>query len=64
MTTRDGRSYVDGVSVARTAPPARWPAPWREAWAEPEAIAWEGGAPDPAAVADADLDRAIEAGDL
>jgi hypothetical protein len=43
---------------------ARWPAPWREAWAEREAIAWEGGAPDPAAVADADLDRAIEAGDL
>lgn len=43
---------------------ARWPDAWREAWTEREAIAWEGGATDPAAVADADLDAAIEAGDL
>lgn len=61
---RNVRSSVDGAPVPRKAPPERWPAAWREAWAEREAIAWEGGADDPAAVADACIDAAIEAGEL
>ncbi len=43
-------------ALAPVLPPrASWPEHMREAWAEREAIAAEGGAPDPTAVADADL---------
>ena len=41
-----------------------WPDAWREAYDEREAIAAEGGAPDPAAVALADLRVAVWRGDL
>jgi len=64
MMGADGRSYVGGPSAARTGAPGHWPDAWREAWIEREAIAWEGGAADPAAVADAEVDDAIAAGDM
>lgn len=43
-------------ALAPSLPPrSSWPASWLEAHAERVAIAAEGGAPDPEAVADADL---------
>lgn len=60
-TDSNATSTLDAPS---TAPPGHWPDAWRELWAEREAIAWEGGAADPAAVADAEVDDAIAAGDL
>lgn len=41
-----------------------WPASWREAFEERASIAAEGGAPDPLAVAEADLRLAVWRGDV
>lgn len=59
------RAALDAVrpTLARLAalplPPRPWPAAWEEFHAEREAIAAEGGAPDPSAVAAADLRVAV-----
>lgn len=50
---------------AKPLPPREeWPAVWVEAWTEREAIAAEGGALDPAAVADDDLRAAVARGEF
>lgn len=52
-------------AVAPALPPAdSWPDSWREVYDEREAIAAEGGAPDPRAVAEADLRLAVWRGDV
>ena len=56
-------------TIARTCSPRlpprdEWPELWCEVHAEREAIAAEGGAPDPEAVADLDLRAMVARGDL
>ncbi len=51
-------------ALAPPLPPLPWPAELSEAWFERRAIAWEGGASDPEAVADADLRVMLWRGDV
>lgn len=56
-------------TLARTCTPPlppreTWPESWCEAWAERDAIAAEGGAPDPMGVADRDLRAMVARGEL
>ncbi len=60
---------LDAPSIARAAaaplpPRAVWPPLWREVWRERWCIAAEGGARDPAAVADLDLRVAVHRREL
>lgn len=48
----------------RLPPRATWPEVWREVWSERMAIAAEGGARDPGAVADLDLRVAVHRGEV
>lgn len=58
------RPTLARVGAPPLPPREAWPPAWREAWTEREAIAAEGGALDPAAVADDDLRAAVARGDL
>lgn len=58
------RPTLARVGAPPLPPREEWSPAWVEAWTEREAIADEGGALDPAAVADDDLRAAVARGDF
>lgn len=61
---QDGDAFDHPAAPPPFPPREQWPASWREFVAEREAMAYDGGAPDPSAAAEQELRTAVDRGEL